>query len=145
MPSFVKTDGVSGLHIYIPLDSKSDFEVARNAAGYLCKLIRLKIPDLVAIKGSEGPTYGKVTLDYSANEAGRGVVAPYSLVAQSGNVATPVLWDEVVEGTKMEAFNHETIFKRLKEEGDAFGGLSRKKVNAEVLLERLEEHYSFLL
>jgi bifunctional non-homologous end joining protein LigD len=144
LPSFVKTDGTSGLHIYIPLDSKSKFGVGNRFAEYLCKLIRLKIPDLVALKGSEDHAYGKVTLDYSVNEPAKGVVAPYSLVGQSANVATPLLWEEVKEGMKVEAFNRETIFKRLQENGDPFDGLFRKKVNADTLLERLEANYSFL-
>lgn len=145
LPSLVKTDGASGLHVYIPLDAKSDFDVSRNAAEYLCKLVRLKVPDLVVLKGPGGNGYGKVSLDYSLNEQGKGVVAPYSLVAQSGNIATPLLWEEVTEGLKAEAFSPETIFKRLKDVGDPFEGLSKKKVNADALLERLERGYGFLL
>lgn len=144
LPSFVKTDGTSGLHIYIPLDSKSEFEVSKHCAEYLCKLVRLKIPDLVTLKGSTGAAYGKVSLDYLINEPGKGVLAPYSLVAgQSANVATPLLWEEVTEGLKAEAFNHETIFKRLAKEGDPFEMLFRKKINADALLERMEANYGF--
>lgn len=149
LPSFVKTDGTSGLHVYIPLDSKSDFEVTNHVAGYLCKLVRLKIPELVTLKRPEGAAYGKVSLDYLINERGKGVVAPYSLVAgQSANVATPLLWEElkeVVEPVEAEAYNHKTIFERLKDKGDVFETLFRKKVNAKELLERLEENYSFLI
>lgn len=145
LPSLVKTDGTSGLHVYIPLDAKSDFDVSRNVAEYLCKLVRLKVPDLVALKGPGGHGYGKVSLDCSINEQNKGVIAPYSLIGQSGNVASPLLWEEVTEGLKAEAFNHETIFKRLKEVGDPFEGLYKKKVNADALLERLERGYGFLL
>jgi DNA ligase D-like protein (predicted polymerase) len=145
LPSFIKTDGMSGLHMYIPLDSKSEFEASRNAAAYICKLIALKIPDLVALKGADDHVYGKVTLDFSLNEDGKSVVAPYSLVpGQLATVATPLLWEEVTEGLRVEDFNHETIFKRLKEVGDPFDPLFRKKVNADNLSERLEENYAFL-
>ena len=146
LPSFVKTDGASGLHLYIPLDSKSDFATSRNVAEFLCKLIRLKIPELVTLKGSEGPTYGKVLLDYSFNEQNKSIVAPYSLVAgPSANVATPLRWEELTDGLNAEAFDHKSIFKRLKDEGDPFDGLFRKKASADALFERLEENYSFLL
>lgn len=145
LPSFVKTDGTSGLHVYIPLDSKSTFAVSKNTAEYLCKLVRLRVPGMVTLKGSEVHAYGKVTLDYSLNEQGKSVVAPYSLVAgDSANVATPLSWEEVKEGLRVEAFNRETIFKRLKVEGDPFKSLFAKKVNAQALLERIEENYSFL-
>jgi len=145
LPSVVKTDGNSGLHIYIPLDAKSKFETSKAVAEYICKLIRIKLPNLVNVQGSDGHTYGKVTLDYSLNEEGASVIAPYSLVTgESPAVATPLLWDEVKEGLQLEDFNHETIFKRLKQEGDLFENLFKKKINAEELLERLEENYGFL-
>lgn len=145
LPSFVKTDGRSGLHIYIPLDSKSDFGASGEAAGHLCKLIRLKIPHLVTITGTEDYVYGRVTLDYSLNKEGGNMVAPYSLVpGQSANVATPLLWEEVKEDLRLEDFNPETIFKRLKHTGDPFETLFKKKLHAGALLQRLEENYAFL-
>ena len=145
LPSFVKTDGISGLHIYIPLDAKSKFETSKAVAEYVCKLIRLKVRDLVNLEGSDDRTYGKVTLNYSVNEGGKSVVAPYSLVSgESPTVATPLLWEEVKEGLKLEDFNDETIFKRLKQTGDPLETLFKKKVNAGALLDRMEENYSFL-
>jgi bifunctional non-homologous end joining protein LigD len=144
--SFVKTDGHSGLHIYIPLDTKSEFEAARDLAEFVCKLIRLKLPDLVTLKGTDDYGYGKVTLDCQGNEEGGGIVAPYSLVAGGpATVATPLLWEEVAEGLRVEDFNYESIFERLRKTGDPFEGLFKKKVNAENELERLKEHYSFLV
>jgi bifunctional non-homologous end joining protein LigD len=147
LPSFVKTDATSGLHIYIPLDSKSTFDVSKQAAEYFCKLVRLKIPDLVTLKGSEANAYKKVSLDYLINEPGKGVVSPYSLAGQSANVATPISWaqrPDVEAAAELAEVNHETIFKKLKEDGDPFETLFKKKVNADALLERLEENYSFL-
>ena len=135
----------SGLHIYVPLDSKSKFETSKAVAEYICKLIRLKIPDLVTMEGSDDHSYGKVSLSYQVNEDGKSVVAPYSLVSgESATVATPLLWEEVKEDLQLEHFNHETIFKRLKQIGDPFETLFKKKVNADTLLERMEDNYSFL-
>ena len=145
LPSFVKTNGQSGLHIYVPLDAKSDFETSKAAAEYICKLIRIKVRDLVTLEGSDDNTYGKVSLDYFINEEGKSVVTPYSLVAgESPTVAAPLLWEEVKEGLQLEDFNHETIFKRLKQEGDPFENFLKKKVNSDALLERMEGNYGFL-
>jgi bifunctional non-homologous end joining protein LigD len=145
LPSFVKTDGQSSLHIYVPLDSKSNFDTTKAVAAYICKLIRLKVRDLVTLEGSDDETYGKVTLSYDLNENGKSVVAPYSLVpGESPTVATPLLWEEVKEDLPLEHSNHETIFKRLKQIGDPFESLLKKKVNADSLLERLEANYAFL-
>jgi DNA ligase D-like protein (predicted polymerase) len=145
LPSFVKTDGISGLHIYIPLDAKSDFETCKHVGEYICKLINLKIPALVALEGSEGNTFGKVALNYSVNEDGKTVIAPYSLVnGQSPNVATPLLWDELSQDIQPDQFNYQTIFKRLKQNGDPFAVLFKKKMNAQALFEMLDSNYSFL-
>jgi bifunctional non-homologous end joining protein LigD len=145
LPSFIKTDGRSGLHIYMPLDSKSDFETSKNAAESICRLIRMKIPSLAVFQGNDEDIYGKVVLDYSVNEKGKGIIAPYSLIAgDSPTVATPLNWNEVENGLRLEEFNSETILKRLKKSGDPFESLFRKKINADDLLTRLEENYSFL-
>lgn len=143
LPSFVKTDGISGLHIYIPLDSKGDFEETERAAEYLCKLVRLKVPELVTVTGLDDHGYGKVSLDYTLNEPNAGVIAPYSLVVPSAHVATPLLWDELNKELQMEEFTHKTISKRLKEKGDLFGKMFSKRINAAELLERLQKHYKF--
>lgn len=142
--SCVKTDGISGLQVYIPLETNSTFETSRQASEYICRLIRLKLPDHVALIGSDVSGYGKVTLDYTINARDKSVVAPYSLVSgQSVYVATPLLWEEVNEDLRIEDFNPETIFRRLKQSGDPLESL-RKRINADDLLERLESHYSFL-
>jgi bifunctional non-homologous end joining protein LigD len=144
-PSFIKSDGTSRLHIYISLDTKSKADTTMAVAEYICKLIRIKVPDLVTLNGTDDYSFGKVSLDYQINEGGGSVVAPYSLVlGQSATIATPLLWEEVKEGLQLEDFNPETIFKRLKQIGDPFEGFLRKKVNAETLLDRMETNYSFL-
>ena len=146
LPSFVKTDGVSGLHVYIPLDGSSTFEASKALAEYVCKLVRLKAPDLVTLQGNDDYSYGKVTVDYSLNEEGKAIVAPYSLVASSAAlVATPLSWDEIEEGLKIEDLNYESVLSRLKKDGDPFEGFSRKKVNADEVIDIMEEYYSFLL
>jgi DNA ligase D-like protein (predicted polymerase) len=144
LPSFVLTNGLSALHIYVPLDAKSTFAQSKAVAEYICKLIRLKIPDLVTIESDSDYSYGKVSLDYRLNEEDKFVTAPYSIQAiESPAVATPLLWEEVNDDLRLD-FNHENIFKRLKKMDDPFEKLSKKKINAEALLEKIEENYSFL-
>jgi bifunctional non-homologous end joining protein LigD len=147
LPSFIKTQGISCLQVYIPLDAKSKFETAYDVAEYICKLIRLKVPDLVTLEGTDDEyTYGKVSLNYELNREEKNVTIPYSIVpGESPTVATPLLWDEVNHELRAEDFTPETIFKRLKQVGDPFETLFRKKQNADALRKRLQENYSFLL
>jgi DNA ligase D-like protein (predicted polymerase) len=142
LPTFLKTDGMSGLHVYIPLDSRSTFDTARKVAEYIAKLIALKMPDRISLNGADDYVYGRVSLDPSTNEKGASVVAPYSLVASDVvTVATPLFGDAVAD---KQPFSEEKILKRLKNEGDAFESLFKKKINADTLLDRLEKNYAFL-
>jgi len=50
----------------------------------------------------------------------------------------------VEDGIRPEDFNSDTIFRRLKKSGDIFESFYKKKVNADDLLARLQEHYGFL-
>lgn len=145
LPAFAKTDGLSGLHVFIPLDGADSYETSKNFAEYVCKLIRLKVPDLVTLNGADDYSYGKVTLDYSLNDEGKSLVAPYSLVANTAAlVSAPLSWDEIEEGLKPDDFNYESILARLKKNGDPFEGFFRKRVNAGEIVGLLEERYSFL-
>jgi bifunctional non-homologous end joining protein LigD len=145
LPSLVKTDGLSGLHIYIPLDAKSTFESAGAMAVCIGKLIRLKNPNVVALVSSDDPTYGKVVIDDQLNEEGKTVIAPYSLLPENATVATPLLWEEVTQGLRPDQFTHENMLKRLKETGDLFEPLFKKKVNARTVAGDLDKHYGFLV
>lgn len=145
LPSFVKTDGISSLHVYVPLDCKSDFDTARSVAECVCNLVRLKLPDAVTFKGIENYHYGKVSIDYLVNDTSKSVIAPYSLApGESATVATPIEWQEVNHGLRTEGFNFESMPNRVTQSGDPFDNFLRKKVNAADLLKRLSENYSFL-
>jgi DNA primase len=145
LTTHLKIDGISGLHIYIPVESKTAFETTKDVAAMICKLVRLKIPGLVSLIESDDNSYGKVTLDHTLNEEGKAIVAPYSFVAGGfATIATPIEWEEVNEELKPENFTHEMIFDRLKKIGDPFETLFKKKVNASELLVRLENNYGFL-
>ncbi|MEJ7644946.1 MAG: hypothetical protein WKF87_10145 [Chryseolinea sp.] len=145
LPAFIKSDGHSGLHVYIPLDSKSTFEAGEAVAAYVCKLIRVKVPDLVTMEGSDDNSYGKVSLRYMVNRQEKKIVAPYSLVVgESPTIAAPLRWEELVKGLQLQDLNHQTIFKRLKQLGDPLDSIFKKKVNADGVLERMQDNYSFL-
>ena len=145
LPSFIKTDGQSAFHLYIPLDAKSKFEISKSVAEYICKLIRLKAPDVVALMAHEDLSYGKVTLTYSDNDERTHTLAPYSLVlGESLTVASPLFWDDISAKFQLDNFGYEAIFNTLKQKGDPFKDLLKKKLNADDLLQRIERDYSFL-
>lgn len=145
LQSYIKTDGMSGLHIYLPLDSRGDFETSRTIAEYISRLISIKCREHVSLTGLDEYTYGKVSIDYQLNTEDSKIVVPYSLVAgEHPIIAAPLLWKEVEHGLRSEDFTNETIFRRLKQIGDPFETLLKEKQNAAAILKRLQENYSFL-
>lgn len=144
IPSIPVIDGGSGLHLYIPLDQKADYAAARKAAGYLCKLIRLKVSNLVSLEGLDANSAGRVALKYLHTEAGRSLITPYSMTTESNTVATPLHWKEVTVGLSAAQFETRSVLKRMEDGKDLFQATAKKAVDANELVERLEEHYAFL-
>jgi DNA ligase D len=146
VPSFIKTSGNKGLHIYIPLDAKSDYEICRSLCEFICKMIHLKIPNITSLLRIPEQRIGKVYLDYLQNSIGKSIAAPYCIRPNEfAAVATPLEWNEVKKGLSIYEFNYQTIFKRLKQKGDIFKDLFKKKINAKKMLQQLQERYGFLL
>jgi DNA primase len=63
---------------------------------------------------------------------------------ESFTVATPLLREEVNDALDQNNFDPESIFKRLKQTGDPFENLFKKRINGAELIQRLEENYGFL-
>ena len=146
LPSIVKTNPPAGFHVYLPLDAKHDFDVARNLAEYICKLIKLKLRDGIVVEGLDKRDYGKISVGYYLNEKGRTAIVPYSLVKEGvGIVATPLSWKEMSTDFNPDIFTPEAILTRIKRSGDAFAAISKHKVNAGEVLKRLKVSYSFLM
>jgi bifunctional non-homologous end joining protein LigD len=144
VPSFIKTDGVSGFQVYIPLDGKSDFNDSLTLAKNICQLILLKYPDRAILREPGDYSLGKIILDHHLNEDQQTTIAPYALAADTATVATPLYWEELTKGLSIEKLNYKTVLKRLKETGDPFDDLFKKKINAKEIAGYIEKHYAFL-
>lgn len=141
LPSWVKSDGNSGLHLYVPLDGKRDFQIAHGAAEFICRLLKLKVPDLVALPDADNG-FRKVPVGYNLNEKSAVALAPYSLAGSHPGVAVPMSWNDITPDLKPDQFTLERIMKSTRI--PAFK-MPTKKADARALLDKLEELYGFLL
>jgi DNA ligase D-like protein (predicted polymerase) len=144
VPSCIKTDGTSGFQVYIPLDGKSSIDDSQVLAQNICKLILLKFPDRATLRAPGEYSLGKIILDCHLNDHQQTIVAPYSIAADTATVATPLHWEEVTKGLSIEKLNYKTMLKRLKETGDPFDDLFKKKINAKEIAGYIEKYYAFL-
>jgi bifunctional non-homologous end joining protein LigD len=134
----VKTSGSSGIHIYIPLGAKYDYEQSRQLAELVVTLVNHELPDLTSVERSPSKRKGKIYLDFLQNRETQTAAAPYSLRPRPGvPVSTPLDWSELKKGLTPTTYTARNIFDRLKVEGDLFKPVLGKGINLEKVLSKL--------
>ncbi len=138
--NYCKTSGATGLHIYIPLGAKYNYEQAKHFAQLIATLVYNKLPAITSIERSPQKRQKKIYLDYLQNRKGQTLAAPYSLRPKPGaTVATPLEWKEVKKGLKPTDFTIKNIFARLKKKGDLFKPVLEKGIDLKAALKAIEK------
>jgi len=134
----VKTSGSTGIHIYIPLGARYDYDQSKQLAELVVTLVNHQLPDLTSVERSPSKRKGKIYLDFLQNRETQTAAAPYSLRPKPGiPVSTPLDWTELKKGLTPTTYNARNIFDRLKVEGDLFKPVLRKGINLEKVLSKL--------
>lgn len=142
IPSYCKTSGGRGLHIYIPLQSKYTFEQTETFARLLATIVYRNYPDTISLERSPAKRKKRVYFDYLQNlHGGRTMVAPYSLRARPhAPVSTPLFWKEVVPGLDPLSFTLKTVPARLKKlKKDPFEGVDGPGIDLKKVLAALDK------
>ena len=122
---FPKTTGSKGLQVYLPLNTKSDYDETKPFARALAQLLEKQTGKVVS-KMSKEIRKGKVFVDWSQNHPTKTTVAVYSLRARERpTCSTPVTWDEVEEcaekgKAELLVFAASEVLERVEEHGDLF-------------------------
>jgi bifunctional non-homologous end joining protein LigD len=138
VPSYCKTSGSTGLHIYIPLGAAYTYEESKEFGRAVAKRIHQQIPDFTSIERLTANRKGKMYVDFLQNRPQATVAGPYSLRPKpAAPVSMPLHWDEVKRGLKMTDFTLLNAIDRLKETGDLFEGVLGKGINMQKALKKL--------
>lgn len=138
IPSYPKTSGAKGMHIYIPLEAKYSYEQSRKLAELLCVQIHSKIPDITSLKRSPKERQNLVYLDYLQNIRGQTLASVYSVRAQpDATVSTPLLWSEVTSALHPSQFTIKNVPERIQKHGDLYKDLLGKGINIKILLTKM--------
>jgi bifunctional non-homologous end joining protein LigD len=139
LPSFPKTSGSTGMHIYIPLGAKYSYEQSKQLAHLVVSMVYPEVSSFTSLERSPARRKGLIYLDYLQNRAIQTIAAPYSLRPKPGaTVSTPLHWDEVKKGLRISNFNIYNIEGRLKEMGDIFKGVLGKGVDMAKAIAKIE-------
>ncbi len=126
LQSFPKTSGSKGMQVYVPLNTKVDYEQTKSFALERAHDLEEESPDEVVSKMQKKLRPGKVFVDWSQNDPHKTTVCVYSLRAKPRpTVSTPITWDEVSSTAEKKDpetldFESSVVLERAKEHGDLF-------------------------
>ncbi|MBI4318523.1 MAG: DNA ligase D [Chloroflexi bacterium] len=137
-PSYCKTSGATGMHIYVPMGARYDYESARTFALIVAHIASGRLPATTSVERSPGRRRGKVYIDCLQNRRGQTLVAPYSVRARPGApVSTPLKWEEVHRSLDPAAHTMKTVLQRIDEIGDAFMPVLGKGIDLQTCIDNL--------
>jgi bifunctional non-homologous end joining protein LigD len=125
MPSFVKTTGSKGVHIYVPIvRGPNQREVWRFAKALAQKLASRQPKLITAEYRVDKRPANHVLVDYNQNAWGRTLASVYSVRPQpQATVSTPITWQEVERGVRIADFRIDNVIARVKKLGDLWSPL----------------------
>jgi bifunctional non-homologous end joining protein LigD len=139
VPSFCKTSGSTGMHIYIPLAAKYDYDQSQMFARIVVDIVHKQLPDYTTLERMVAKRDGKMYLDFLQNRPGATIAGAYSLRPKVGaTVSMPLHWDEVKPGLTMKHFTIFNSIDRLKSEGDLFKGVLGKGIDLEKTIKKAQ-------
>jgi len=142
IPSFPKTSGSTGMHIYIPLGAKYSYEQSRDLAELLVTLAHQEISSFTSLERNPDKRKGKIYLDFLQNRPTQTLAAPYSARPKPGaTVSTPLHWNEVKKGLSIQDFTILNVPDRIRSEGDLFKGLLGKGIDLEKVLKKISSAF----
>ena len=143
VPSYPKTSGSTGMHIYIPLEAKYTYDQSQLFGRIIAKLVHEQIPEYTSIERQIKNRKGKMYVDFLQNRPGATLAGPYSLRPKPGaTVSMPLSWDEVKPGLTMRDFTIHNTVSRLKETGDLFKGVLGKGIDLEEAAKKAQQVFS---
>jgi bifunctional non-homologous end joining protein LigD len=120
MPTYVKTTGSKGLHVYVPIVRGPLQKQVWSFAKRLALALAARHPRLITAeyRVSRRPR-GRVLVDYNQNAWGRTLASVYSVRPRPlATVSAPVTWSEIERGVEIADFDLHNIPARIAEVGD---------------------------
>jgi len=130
MPSYPKTSGSKGLHIYVPIKRGPTQKDVWTFTKALAMTLAERYPKVLTAqyRVAKRPR-GRVLVDYNQNAWGRTLASVYSVRPTAvASVSTPVGWDEIERGITTEQFTMDVILDRVARLGDIHAPVLKGKV-----------------
>jgi bifunctional non-homologous end joining protein LigD len=141
MRPLVKTSGSKGLHVYVPIVRGPVQKVVWTFAKALAVELAARHRALLTAeyRVARRPR-GRVLVDYNQNAWGRTLASIYSVrPTPKATISTPLDWDEVARGVRLDDFRIDNVRARFARRGDLWKGLlaSRGRTDLHKLMPEL--------
>lgn len=138
VPSYCKTSGSTGLHIYVPFGNKYSYEQSQLFAKWVATQVDAEF-SFTSIERMTKRRKGKIYIDYLQNRPAATLAAPYSVRPKPGaTVSMPLYWEEVKKGLEITDFTMENALARVMSEGDIFKAVLGRGIDLKKLLKRMQ-------
>jgi bifunctional non-homologous end joining protein LigD len=125
MPSYAKTTGSRGIHVYVPIVRGPTQKQVWTFAKALAQALARREPRLITAEYriAKRPA-GRVLVDYNQNAWGRTLASVYSVRPKPrAPVSMPVTWKEIERGITIEQFTLKNARQRIGKVGDLWAPL----------------------
>jgi bifunctional non-homologous end joining protein LigD len=125
---FVKTTGLFGAHVVVPLDRSATFDEVRAFARDIAEELVRRDPRDRTTEMRKERRGGRVLIDVMRNAYGQTAVAPYSVRAFAGApVAMPLVWHDLERGrVGPRTFTMRNVNEYLHMNGDPWSGMAKR-------------------
>ncbi len=128
IPTFPKTTGSKGIHVYIPIVRGPVQKDVWTFAKAIAIELEARHSDILTAEYRKAKRpHGRVLVDYNQNAWGRTLASIYSVrPTPFAGVSMPVTWDEVEDGIRIDDFRIDNAAARLKKVSDLWKPLLAK-------------------
>jgi bifunctional non-homologous end joining protein LigD len=133
---FAKTSGRTGLHLYLPIVRKFDYDAARNLAETIGRYALQQWPQEVTLEWAVVRRTGKIFFDYNQNSRGKSLASIFCPRRHPlGTVSMPVDWEQLEEIYPTD-FTLRSVPDLLEEQGDPWADILSSKHDLSALPEQ---------
>src|SRR6266850_3570928 len=120
LKAFPKTSGSSGMHVYIPLKPRNNYEAVAEFAKLLAAEVANRIPKIATVErmiAKRKPD--QVYVDAMQNARGKSLAAVFTARAKpKASVSMPLTWKQVEQGVKITDFTIENVPELITKKGN---------------------------
>jgi bifunctional non-homologous end joining protein LigD len=126
---YPKTTGSRGVHVYVPIIRGPTQKQVWTFAKQVARSLAARHPKLITAEYRVAKRPSKhVLVDYNQNAWGRTLASVYSVrPTPQATVSTPLRWEEVERGVRMEDFRLDNVPQRISKVGDLWKPLASSR------------------